>query len=198
MADRKLELGIIARMNIPQASPSGRVYVHRAGLEAFGGWGPDRGTFLRLRDEAVVDDPLVEKALLYCSTINSRLYSTDRETWIDPNTGRHRFPFTINLAWGDKKKRMIDGIGFRDFPDGTTGDWPGNPGIYSWIVENGVLVSEPRLGLPGINEVTCGDGLIVASEEEKHRRKRSDSFADYVLNHPEIEGANLLFDVTQA
>ena len=189
MASRRID--VVARMNMPSANPSRRFYVHRSGLKFFEGYEP-KGKKLFLRDSDKINDPLVEKALMHCVDVGSDTYEVDHNTWgRSEDRGKYRFPFIVGMAWGDNGDLMIDGIGFRGLPSHSSGGWPGNPNIYSWIFKNGVLVSEPS---QGVNEVTCGDGLLIAAGEERCRRKASD-LNDFVGRFPDIEGMNLEHDV---
>lgn len=86
--------------------------------------------------------------------------------------------FSIAFLWGQEDRRMIDLFGYSDIekPDG----WGGNPEVTSYVLENGVYKPERK-------DITCGDGLIILGDEERHRR-RTNSLTEYLESVPVIEG----------
>lgn len=91
--------------------------------------------------------------------------------------------FTNAIMWKDKEHPMIDFFGW-NFENRESFDWRSNPEIYTWVTRNGVLV-------PGreFNDITCGKGLIIMGEEEKHRLATS-SLNEYLTNAPYIQNLN--------
>lgn len=90
-----------------------------------------------------------------------------------------KYNFILAALWGkteddSKIKKIIDFIALSDIDETR---WPGNPEVSAWVVENGVYVPK--------KEITCGDGLIMASEEEKFRRTTS-GIEEFKKNYPDM------------
>lgn len=82
--------------------------------------------------------------------------------------------YMLAAIWGNENSKMIDVFKYTDVKD-----WPGNPDVSAFVMQNGVYI--PR------KEITCGDTLIVLGIEEKYRRTTK-SLKEYMKNPPGIEG----------
>jgi hypothetical protein len=196
---KQINLDILARMNKPSANPSGRVYIHKYGLDVFN-IDTENEKHLYLTSNCRIKDARIWNALNHYQKVCSQTYETDHKTFGDPETEgeTHLFKFIIGILWGtDDGDKMIDGFGFKGLPSPGINpqDWPGNPEIYSWTFKNGVLIKGIDKNLLGIKNITCGDGFILMAEEEKYRRQCKD-IHDYIQNPPKINGLDLLVDVS--
>lgn len=177
---------IMARWNIPKGTPPGRVYFHESGIQSFSG--EDYVAFVAhvagVDDDFPMTDPETDP-ILRAQRYVSRLWR-----WGELPTQTWKFQYLIGVLWGNKKRdKLLDFFGFK----GISRKWPGNPEIYSFIMENGVLVAEPGNHIKAIG---CGDGLIILGEEEKYRR-RTKSPADFARHPQKIKGLDSLaeFDI---
>ena len=143
-------MAFIARFNIPERTPPVKVYFHIGGTIAYSG-------HLSVLDHAKI---CLQKVL-------------------DKDPLRiNGYAYLIAMMWGRSKdvisEKMIDLFGFGGVNNKT---WPGNPDVYSWVVSNGVYVSEEN--------ITCGDSLIVLGKEEEHRRKTR-SLEEFISTFPHM------------
>lgn len=133
----------------PNNLPPFRAYVHNTGAELY-----DSG---HLSIAEITED--VTKQLISSLVRNPELV-----------TGA---AYLLAAMWGCDEKKIIDLFAFSDI-----GDWPGNPDVAAFVLENGVYAPENK-------KITCGDTLMVLGIEEKHRR-RCTNLDDYMRRPPGI------------
>jgi hypothetical protein len=147
------------KIAFPQLNPAARVYIHGSTYA--------ENAFLHNPDPIIRLTPII--------------------TYVKETLAAHRnivsgYDFLFGAVWGDKQRKMLDIIGFCGL---NPKDWPGNPDLPGKLFRNGTLVSALELERAEMG-ATCGDGVIVLAEEEKHRR-RSDDLQDYVAK-PALPG----------
>ena len=91
------------------------------------------------------------------------------------------FQYILASMWGEGKDKMIDMFGYR-----AINEWPGNPEIHGWVMENGIFV--PVNKIMSEKGLTCEDTTIMLSKEAEHRRIRKD-LDDFISNPPHFSPA---------
>jgi hypothetical protein len=86
--------------------------------------------------------------------------------------------FILAAAWAEGRRRMLDIFSY----SGIT-DWPGNPDVEAFVMQDGVLVPN--------RPITCGDTLIILGAEEKYRRTTKHIY-EYKDIPPKLEDIGLV------
>ena len=100
---------------------------------------------------------------------------------IKDNAFFRKYHWVLAIAWGNKGRKMVDFLGYHSIGE----NWPGNPDVDAFVTGNGQIVPTP--GALNINQVTCGDSIIILGDEEKYRRITS-NLAEYAAIPPDIVG----------
>ena len=103
------------------------------------------------------------------------------------------FQSVLAFVWGDKTagKRAAAMVDW--FADEKTESWPGNPGCFSWLTRDGVVVpAGQEIYTPG-RQITCDDGKVILGFEALHR-KGSPSLDHYTRCPPVIKGLEFRLD----
>jgi len=106
----------------------------------------------------------------------SKIYDYVNSSFEKNGSEFKKFDYMIGIAWGNKESssRMIDVFGY----ELNKKVWPGNPDVTILNIKDGVLVKNRPIS-------TCGDGLIMLGEEEKHRRE-SVNLESYLNSFPKF------------
>lgn len=85
--------------------------------------------------------------------------------------------YFMAISWGEDGQKIVDVFGY----SGLKEKWKSNPEVSGWVIRNGII-SKTR-------EITCGEGLIVLGQEERHRRQTR-NLKQYLALPPDVRVIN--------